>query len=118
MTDWNAPCVGYLIDSTKQRIEVVEFADLAGLQALVGGSIEGAYAWENGDCLFVDEEGLLKDQTGFFTLHERPDQPFAGNGVLVGREVEGPDYPNGYTNRPPTMTLSELRARVGWARFL
>lgn len=108
---------GYLIDSTKCKIEAVEFADLAGLQALVGGSIEGAYQWENGDVLYVDEEGLLKDQIlGFFAIPERPDQPLAGNGMLVGREIEGEQYPNGYTNLPPTMTLAELFGRVRFLR--
>lgn len=100
---------GYLIDSTKGEVDPVTFADLTGLQKLVGGYIEAAFQWPNGDVLYVDEDGLLKAPTRFFTIAERDDQPFAGNGVLVGREIDDTD-----TTAPPVMSLHELRARVGF----
>lgn len=104
-------CHGYLIDVMAQTITPFDFDGLADLQRAVGGSIEAAANWANGDVLFVDEEGLYKHRSGFWLLPERPDQMLAGNGVLVGREAEGP-YPNGYTNLPPTMTLEQLTQRV------
>jgi hypothetical protein len=103
----------YLIDSTARTISAVTFKDLAALKALVGGFIEVACQWPNGDTLYVDEEGLLKEGQRFFAMvNVRPDQAFAGNGVLVGREEEGEQFPAGYINHPPMMTIDELRACV------
>ena len=101
------------IDSAMRSVTEVEIGGLEDMQRLVGGYIETAVAWANGDMLFVDEEGLLKPQEHFFRLPvERPDQPFAGNGILVGREEEGPQFEDGYTTHPPTTTADELRAKV------
>ena len=106
---------GYLIDPTSRTITEVAFTGLGELQKLVGGYIEIAYMWRpNGDTLFVDEEGMYR-HAKHFSLRERPDQTLAGNGVLVGMEVDGP-YEGGYTNRDPTMTIKELRERVTWVR--
>lgn len=105
-----------LIDALTQTVSETTFEDLPGLQKLVGGYIETAFQWPNGDTLYVDEEGLLKGPVDFFRIPQRPDQALAGNGVVVGREVEGPKYPNGFTNLDPTMTLDGLRALVSWGR--
>jgi hypothetical protein len=95
------------INATARTIEAKEIADgPAGIQKLLGGYVEVAVSWRNGDTLYVDEEGMLKPQAYFFGVPSlRPDQPFAGNGVLVGREIEGKQYPNGYTTRDPVMTV-------------
>lgn len=106
---------GLLIDSTKREIREVLFDGLRDIQTLIGGYIEVAYGWENGDTLFVDEEGLLKrgvTELVAFRIPQRPDQALAGNGLLVGREVEGDEYPTGYTNVDPIMTADELRKLV------
>jgi hypothetical protein len=98
----------YWIDVTKREISEVEYTGLADLQRMVGGYIEIAFMWQRTrDVLFVDEEGLLKNLTFGFRIPERPDQAFAGNGVLVGREVGD----SGDTV-DPAMTLQELCARV------
>lgn len=104
---------GYLIDATARTVTAVEFDGLEGLQKMIGGWIEAAYGWANQDTLFVDEEGLLKRHEHFFwLLPERPDQPFAGNGVLVGREDDDETVSTRVVNHPPTMTLDELRVRI------
>lgn len=41
----------------------------------------------NGDILFVDDNGLLKDPRNFFKLSPHG-TTFAGNGLIIGREVE------------------------------
>jgi hypothetical protein len=99
-----------LIDSAKREIRAVEYNGLAEMKAFVGGYIEVAFAWPNGDVLYVDEEGLLKPQSHFFRIPERPDQPLCGNGLLVGREVEHDDGP--YHTEPPTLTVEALHATV------
>lgn len=100
------------INSATQTVRVVEYNGLSDLQRLVGGSIEVAYQWPNGDVLYVDEEGLLKPQEHFFLLAERSDQPLAGDGVIVGAEQE---TEAGYVTLPPTFTVPEVLAKL---RFL
>ena len=103
------------INAPYRTVLEVEIDSLDDMQKLIGGYIEAAYQWENGDVLYVDEEGLLKVQDYFFALpEERPDQPFAGNGVLVGREEEGPQFAGGYTTHPPAITADELKAKIVW----
>lgn len=106
-----------LIDSEKRELREVEYdhgskPGAVTLQMLIGGYIESAWSWENGDVLWVDEEGLFKPQSHFFRFTPRGDgQPLAGNGVLIGREEED-DSPDGYHTEPPTITIEELRPLV------
>jgi hypothetical protein len=103
----------YLIDVAERDVRAVEY-EMDGattLQTLIGGYIEIACSWENGDVLFVDEEGLFKPQRHFFRIDARPDQPMAGNGVLVGREITD-DQGEYVRTEPPTMSIEELRAKV------
>jgi hypothetical protein len=107
------------IDAAKREILEVEYeqskVDDGGpgksLQDHIGGYIETAYAWENGDVLFVDEEGLFKPQQHFFRIGERPDQPLAGNGIVVGAERYDGEGEYLGTN-DPTITPEALRATV------
>jgi hypothetical protein len=81
------------IDSTAQTVTLSSYRDHAELRQLVGGYIESAKRWDNGDVLYVDEEGLLKPAATFFMI-EGHMQPIAGNGAVVGREMtnERGDY--------------------------
>jgi hypothetical protein len=100
-----------LIDVAAREIREIENTGLDALQAAVGGNIEAAYYWENGDVLFVDEEGLFKPQTNFFRVPMRDDQPFAGNGVVVGKELF--DAKDDYIGTDaPTITVEALREIV------
>jgi hypothetical protein len=103
------------INSAERTITEVEIegGSLKDLQALTGGGIEIAWSFQNGDVLFVDDEGLLKPQEHYFRISTRKDgQPLAGNAVLVGREVEGPQYPEGYTTLPPQTSVAELESMI------
>jgi hypothetical protein len=103
----------YLIDAAAQTVSEVTITGLSDLQKLVGGYIEAAYVWDSGDTLFVDEEGLLKEGQSFFAVPGvRPEQAFAGNGVLVGREEEGSQFPGGFINHDPAMSLEDLHEQV------
>lgn len=103
----------YLINTRAGTISETSFNDLADVQKLIGTDvIEAAFVWPSGDCLFVDEEGMLRGNQVFFHIAVRTDQMLAGNGLLVGAEVEGEQYPNGYTNADPRMTIEALRALV------
>lgn len=114
------------IDATKRTIEAVEVAHgsaaLEDMRKLLGGYIDLAHAWPNGDSLYVDDEGLLKSPTvGFRFALRLDDQPLAGNGIVVGREVvgaEGRKHPGGYTTRDPRTTIEELGRLVRFVRFV
>jgi hypothetical protein len=100
------------INATDLTVSAVDYTSLADMQRLVGGDIEAAYYWENGDVLYVDEEGLYRS-TVYFRITVRPDQPLAGNGLLVGPEIGAT-----INTRTPTMTLDKLRSIVTWVVVL
>ena len=108
----------FLIDAAERQIREVEYVvspmeSPLSLQSHIGGFIETAYGWPDGDTLFVDEEGLLKPQLYFFRISTRPDQPFAGNGIVVGRERTNRqgDY---LGTDDPKLTIEALRGMVTW----
>lgn len=81
-----------------ERAELSE-ADLDmsidALQAAVGGLIETAHVFDNGDVLYVDENGLSlmgealqgrAEAAHAFMFDIGAHQPFAGRGVIVGVE--------------------------------
>lgn len=78
----------YLIDSTRCIIREVTYDTSDDMRKLIGGYLEVASSLPNGDVLYVDEEGLLKSGQGHFLFELRPDQVLAGNGLLVGAEVQ------------------------------
>lgn len=79
-----------VIDSVKQEVreETVTGESLKAMQDAVGGHIEIAYHFENGDTMFCDEEGLYKGHDTFVWL-EGAHQPFAGSCVIAGCDDEG-----------------------------
>lgn len=111
-----------LIDAVAREVREVELPDdeggrLAVLNASVGGYLEVAYMWANGDTLFVDEDGQRHDWPhGFVLPLALFGGQFLGSGVVVGREVEGDQYPDGYTNVDPVITVDELRKLVRFFR--
>ena len=94
-----------------RTVEAVEYKTLADLQRMVGGFIESAWRNKKDDAVFVDEEGMFK-YDGFFTI-AGGHQPFAGNGVLVGRDrsESSKDY-NALPTHDPSMTLAEVTSAV------
>jgi hypothetical protein len=70
-------------------VEADEEATLEQIQGYVGGWIENGGVFENGDIIYVDEEGLLKQPEHFFTLEGFPHVIRAGNSYVVGTNSEG-----------------------------
>jgi Domain of unknown function (DUF3846) len=97
----------YHIDVTAREIRVVDYDGLKDMQRLVGGYICLAATFDNGDVVFVDDEGFFKQQSGFFRIRG-VDQPLAGNGVLVGEELN----PNSPKTADPATSLEEATALV------
>lgn len=81
------------IDAVNLRVREITIGGLEDMQKAVGGYIEVACHLPNGDCVFVDEEGLLKEPEDFFTI-KGGHQPFAGSGlVLGGTDEDGNSLP-------------------------
>lgn len=59
-----------------------------------------------GDAIFVDDEGLLKDDQSFF-MYEGYPSPLAGRGLVLGSDEEGESV-------SPKITLEELKANVSF----
>lgn len=98
---------GILIDVNEMLVKDVTFTTMAELNAFVGGYLELAYAWRNGDMLYVNEYGLRKNPRRFFSIPERSDQLLAGNGLVVGQE-----YPGTWRSKNPYFRAVDIRAKV------
>lgn len=98
-----SPVKCYHIDAIKGEIVEAESSGLADLQRMVGGLITVAHCYDNGDILFVDDEGLFKGYKHAFALRHSHQPMFVGNGVLVGQETAA-----GKQLEPKT-TLDELK---------
>jgi hypothetical protein len=83
-----------IIDPFLQNIyeKMFKKGDIKQIQEAVGGNyFTSAGTFDNFDVLFVDDEGLFKDNQKFFTLKELNSQPLAGVGVVMGGNSETGD---------------------------
>ena len=95
------------IDAKNRTVEEIELDakdTLKGMQTVVGGYIEVAHD-EGKNTLFVDEDGLNKNGNDFFT-YEGAHQPFAGNGIFCGFNLN-----NGKTVKC-NLKIEEVRSKV------
>jgi len=100
-----------IIDPFLQNIYKKMFTkgDITQIQEAVGGNyFTSAGTFDNFDVLFVDDEGLFKDDQKFFTLLELNSQPLAGVGVVMGGNRE--------TGETEDVKISEvdLALKVEW----
>jgi len=106
----DAPTRGYLIDPYKAEVQpiTVPMDDYKEIQRQLGCDTftTGGYL-ENGDVLFVDDEGMLKGPTHFFRIKGLNDQPLAGRGVVLGSDGEG-------GSADVKTSESEMMSRVRW----
>jgi len=75
----------YLIDPAVQEIKEVWFdGDYRSITSLIDADLFTIGRFdENGDGVFVDDEGLFKDNQSFFQIEGYP-QPLAGKGLVLG----------------------------------
>jgi hypothetical protein len=80
-----------LIDAEGRGVREVEIdGTLEDTYKVMGVQmIEVATYLPNGDCIYVDEEGLINGEVlGWFEVYGAH-QPFAGNGLVVGTDHQG-----------------------------
>ena len=100
-----------IIDPFLQNIYEKMFTkgNITQIQEAVGGNyFTSAGTFDNFDVLYVDDEGLFKDDQKFFTLSELSSQPLAGIGVVMGGDRE--------TGETEDVKISEvdLALKVEW----
>lgn len=96
------------IDAENQTFRESTISCLEDMQKIVGGYICKATTLPNGDMIYVDDEGLIKDdKIGWFLAAGQP-QPLKGNGFIIG-------YPDrsGYE----TDAKSSLEQAKAWIIF-
>ena len=96
----------FLIDPQAQTITEVEYSgDYTEIYKHIGADMfDVVRINRNGDCIFVDDEGLLKEPEHFFA-HTNYPNPLAGRGLVLGTDDEG-------DSAPPKVTLEKLREDV------
>ena len=100
-----------VINAKEKKIEAIsDHPGLDTLRGIVGGSIAFAHTFENGDTLYVNDEGLLDDSIDYGFIIEGGHQPFAGNGVIVGQEVE--DFEN------DTYEIKDAKTKMVTVKFI
>lgn len=99
----------FFINAKEQTVTQMEIKqDLQTYYDLIGCRVvDGIYLDAENFC-YVDDEGLLKEQEGYFALANFP-RPFAGNGIIVGTDEEGNDVSS-------KLVLEEVRRNVKFYR--
>ncbi len=99
-----------IINSVERTITEGTVRTLEDMQALVGGNIECGHVLENGDHVFVNEEGLFSGIEHFFEIGAH--QPFAGNAFIIGPpDSEGDSL-------PAESDLLDIEGRVHFKKFI
>lgn len=96
-----------VIDTIKRKIYESEVSSLEEMQKLVGGHIECATILENGDEVYVNEEGLFTGDPQFFSI-KGGHQPYAGNAYVIGSVTSAGN------NRAAESTVAEIQHSVKW----
>jgi hypothetical protein len=104
----------YWIDAGKREIREIDYEVLH--EHFKGGIAIGA-TFDNGDVLYVDDEGLLRPATVAFRIRSRglDSQPMMSDGALSGRDdFEAVDGGYVETTLPPAMSIADLEAEIEW----
>lgn len=97
--------LGFLIDAINCTVTPVKVGDYKDIQKIVGCDLfcVGAYIGENGDTLYVDDEGLINGTEHCFFFDGKL---LMGNGLVLGSNE------NTGNSRDVRLSLDELTARV------
>lgn len=117
------------IEAAEQRITELDFGEgvrkrelYKVIQEKLGVRCFTVINIDDGDTLYIDDEGLLKDPEFFFTFGSYP-QPLAGNGLILGVDEEGDDTDATLPLDKAVAAITFLRGKVagftsaeGWAQ--
>ncbi len=100
---------GILINAYTRKITAVDIEEGDNELQSIYNHLECQYIetgmyLENGDIVFVDEEGMMKECNHFFYMLGAQ-QPFAGNGLILGMSLSG-------DSRDCDIDIDEVKSRV------
>jgi len=100
------------IDPTDETIRFISYdGDYKSIYRILGcRTFEAVYPFDNGDTLWIDEEGLLKDSN--FAFNIRADNPkfnqtIMGKALVLGTDAEGESV-------ECKTTLEDLKSRINF----
>ena len=100
------------IDPTDETIRILSYdGDYKSIYRILGcRTFEAVYPFDNGDTLWIDEEGLLKDSN--FAFNIRADNPkfnqtIMGKALVLGTDAEGESI-------ECKTTLEDLKSRINF----
>lgn len=102
------PCTAILIDPHAQTVQSVEWnGDYKHIYQLIDcDCYDVARINKHGDGVFVDDEGLYKENQAFFVVDGYP-QPLAGKGLILGVDAEGESV-------APNVALGHIANTITW----
>lgn len=100
----------YLIDTpNKQIVEVDYDGNYKSIYGFIKADLFTVVRLnEQGDTLFVDDEGLINGNPHGWMMIENYPQPLRGYGLVIGSDVERDE------DKEPSISLDELRAKVSF----
>jgi hypothetical protein len=98
----------FLIDPFERKITSIRWdGDWKSIAKMLDCDLfDVARFHENGDCVFVDDEGSFRDDQQYFRIKGYA-VPIAGKGLVLGTEGTGESV-------APIITVEELAASVKW----
>jgi len=98
---------GYLIDPFAETVTKVAYeGDFTCIYKHIKASLFTTVYLENRDAIFVDDEGLFKDDQRFFMFRGYR-EPLAGRGLVLGANAEG-------DTTSPKITMEKLTELISF----
>lgn len=96
-----------LIDPHQREVTEVEYDGVyTSIYKLIDAETFDLARLPDGDGIFVDDEGLLKQPIDFFRLQGMT-EPLTGKGLVLGSDAEGESI-------PPKITIEQIKKRIMW----
>ena len=97
---------GILIDPTARSVTEVDYSgDYKQIYKLCNFDLFECAQIDEEHTLFIDEEGLLKNNSDFFRIVGDPPRSFAGKGQVLGLNYEGESVGS-------QLTVDDIKERV------
>ena len=96
--------IGYKIDVTLKTVEPITINSWKDIAPALNCDLFDLVNISETDGIFVDDEGFLKPQVGYFVFEGYPGV-LAGHGIVSGTDEAGESI-------APTLTIEQVRAKI------